>query len=653
VSYLSLNKKQLANHEFSFHREFLEANEIGAYSSSTVSLCNTRKYHGMLVLRQPYIDDSCYVMLAALDESINYNQHHFLLGTHQYAGLVYPQGFNLMKEFELEKIPTWIYELGEMKLKKELLLVHNENRLLIRYTYLQGKENVQLKLEPFTAFRNYHSVGKIGRINHDLNYIENGASFQMYSDFYSLHMQVSKEAHFMPTFEWNYDNEYLRELDRGYDFKEDLLTPGYFSMLMHPGEEIVFSVGTSEMLPSQLKDLFASELKTRKKITNFESALDISAAHFISKTKKGMEITAGFHWFGRWGRDTFISLPGLTLSRNKPEVFKSVMDSMLQDLQDGLLSNIGVGEEARYNSADASLWFFWSLQKYAAHSKKTKGLWLEFGAGIKEILESYRKGTWYNIHMTEDGLLWGGQEDVALTWMDAMVDGKPVTPRAGYAVDLNALWYNAVCFSIELATDAEDKEFVKKWTKLPALIKKSFKAKFYSEEKGYLADCIHKDIQILNLEPHTLLSDWSIRPNQIFAISLPFPLIEGTAAKSILKVVEKHLLTPRGLRTLSRADYKYKGIYSGNQEERDLIYHQGIVWPWLLGHFCEAYLKIYGEKGVKFVTEIYRNFEEALTEYGVGSIAEIYNAEAPFKAAGTISQAWSVAELLRIKEMID
>ena len=641
MSYLSFDKKQLGNHEFSFHREFLEANETGAYSSSTISLCNTRKYHGLLVLRQPYIDDFCYVMLANLSESINYSQHHFQLATHQYPGVVYPQGFTLMEEFELEKIPTWIYQLGEIKLKKELLLVQNENRLLIRYTLLKAKENVQLKLEPFTAFRNYHSVGKVGRIHQDVNSIENGVSYQMYRDFDSLHMQVSKEAHFMPTFEWNYDNEYLRELDRGYDFKEDLLTPGYFSMLMHPGEEIVFSAGTSELVPSQLQSLFASELKNRKKITDFESALDIAAEQFISETKKGTEITAGFHWFGRWGRDTFISLPGLTLSRKQPHVCKSVLNTMLQDLRDGLLTNVGAGEEARYNSADASLWFFWSLQKYAAHTKNTKGLWVEFGDRIKEIVESYRKGTWYNIHMTEDGLLWGGQEDVALTWMDAMVDGRPVTPRAGYAVDLNALWYNAVCFSLELAKDAEDKEFVKSWTKLPALIKKSFKAKFYSEEKGYLADAIEDDFV-----------DWSIRPNQVFATSLPFPLVEGAAAKSILKVVEEHLLTPRGLRTLSRDDYKYKGIYRGNQEERDLTYHQGIVWPWLLGHFCEAYLNIYGDKGVQFVADIYRTFEEALTEYGVGSIAEICNDEAPFKAAGTISQAWSVAELLRIKEMI-
>lgn len=641
MSYLSFNKKQIGDHEFSFHREFLEANETGAYSSSTIALCNTRKYHGLLVLRQPYIDDFCYVMLAALDESINYDHHHFQLGTHQYPGVVHPQGFTLMEEFELEKIPTWIYQLGEIKLKKELLLVQKENRLLVRYTYLKGNHNVQLKLEPFTAFRNYHSVGKIGRIHHDVNNIENGVSYQMYRDFDALNFQVSKEAHFMPTFEWNYNNEYLRELDRGYDFKEDLLNPGYFSMLMHPGEEIIFSAGTTELVPSQLQNLFNAEVKKRKKISNFESALDVAAEQFISETKKGTEITAGFHWFGRWGRDTFISLPGLTLSRNQPEVCKKVINTMLQDLQDGLLTNIGVGKEARYNSADASLWFFWSLQKYAAHTNDTQGLWLEFGDRIKEILYSYKKGTWYNIHMTEDGLLWGGQADVALTWMDAMVDGKPVTPRGGYAVDLNALWYNAICFSLELAKEADDKVFVKDWTKLPALIKKSFKAKFYTEEKGYLADAIDNDFV-----------DWSIRPNQIFATSLPYPLMEGNAAKSILKVVKEHLLTPRGLRTLSRDDYKYKGIYRRNQEERDLMYHQGIVWPWLLGHFCEAYLNIYGEKGVDFVADIYRTFEGAITEYGVGSIAEIYDAEAPFKPVGTISQAWSVAELLRIKEMI-
>jgi len=641
MTYLSFNKEQLNNHEFSFHKEFLEANETGAYSSSSIALCNTRKYHGMLVLRQPYINDFCYVMLANINESINFKNHHFQLGTHQYPGVVHPTGFSLMNEFSLEKIPTWIFKMDDIEFKKELLLVQKENRLLIRYTYLKGKENIQLKLEPYTAFRNYHSVGKVGRIHHDWNAAENGISYQMYRDFDSLFMQTSKEAHFMPTFEWNYNNEYLRELDRGYDFKEDLFSPGYFSMLMHPGEEIVFSCGTSETIASNINSLFGTELKKRKKITDFESALDVAAEQFISETKKGTEITAGFHWFGRWGRDTFISLPGLTLSRNQPKTCKAVIDTMLQDLQDGLLTNIGVGEEARYNSADASLWFFWSLQKYAAHIKNTQGLWLEYNDKIKEILENYRKGTWYNIHMTEDGLLWGGQEDVALTWMDAMVDGRPVTPRAGYAVDLNALWYNAICFSLELADEAGDDEFVKNWKSLPAKIKKSFKEKFYSKEKGYLADYIDENG-----------ADWSIRPNQVFAASLPYPLIEGAIAKSVLEIVREFLLTPRGLRTLSQDHYKYKGIYQGNQEERDLMYHQGIVWPWLLGHFCEAFIKLHTDKGRTFVKKIYYDFEAAITEYGIGSIAEIYNGEAPFKAVGTISQAWSVAELLRIKEMI-
>ncbi len=643
MSYLSFNKEQLVDSNFSFHREFLEANETGAFSSSSISLCNTRKYHGMLVLRQPYISsDFCYVMLACLDETVIHEKHTFHLATHQYPGVLHPQGFSLLTQFHMDKIPTWIYQLGNVTLKKELLLVQNENRLLIRYSYLKGKENIRLKLEPFTSFRNYHDLAKNNRVHRNCDSINNGMSYQMYRDFDALHMQCSKEIDFKETYEWYFDNEYLREMERGYEYKEDLFQPGIFSLNMTPGEEIIFSVGTSETEPHELAKFFNTEFKNRKTIKNFESSLDIAAEQFISKTKKGTEITAGFHWFGRWGRDTFISLPGLTLSRNQPEVCKDAFDTMLQDLQDGLLTNIGVGEEARYNSADASLWFFWALQEYAEHTGKSSELWLSYGDKMKEILSCYKEGTHYNIHMKENGLLWGGQEDVALTWMDAMVDGKPVTPRAGHAVDLNALWYNAICFSLELAKEANDKDFVKEWKAIPVKIKSTFKELFYSKEKGYLADFINEQ-----------KVDWSIRPNQVFAISLPYPLIEGSAAKSVLEVVKEYLLTPRGLRTLAQTDSNYKGIYRGDQKERDYMYHQGIVWPWLLGHFCEAIVKIHGDKGLSLVKKIYKGFEDAIFEYGVGSVAEIYDGEAPHKAVGTISQAWSVAELLRIKEIID
>ncbi|MCX6181064.1 MAG: glycogen debranching enzyme N-terminal domain-containing protein [Bacteroidetes bacterium] len=642
MSLLHFNKAQLADFIGSSEKEFLETNKTGAYCSSSLVLCNTRKYHGLLVARQPKIDDHSYVLLASLNETVTQSLKSYELGTNQYPNTLYPQGYSFLEEYVGDKIPTWIFKVGGVTLKKEMLLVENEDRVLVRYTYLAGKGDIDFKIDPFTAFRKIHTVGKSNEeASLSCVVVENGIEYKMYPQYDSLFFQLSNSTHFINSPNWFFNVEYLRELDRGYEFREDLFSPGSFTTTIKKGEELIFSAGTKKTSAKKLSALFASEEQKIKTVKNFSDCLEKAAAQFIANTKKGTEICAGYHWFGRWGRDTFISLPGLTLETNQPEVCKSIIDTMLKDLKGGLLTNIGVGEAARYNSADASLWFFWALQKYVQHTGTSKNTWKEYGAKMKDILENYRKGTLYNIHMQENGLLYGGQEDVALTWMDAMVDNRPVTPRAGLAVDLNALWYNAICFSLEMAQLAGDKKFVAAWQDIPARLQASFKNMFWSVDNNYLADCIDGN--------HF---DWSLRPNQVFAISLPYPLIDGEMAVSVLQEVKENLLTPRGLRTLSQNDRMYRGLYRGDQRERDLMYHQGVVWPWLLGHFAEAYLKVHGNKGKYLIKEIYDSFAPAINEYGLGSIAEIYDGDAPHKAVGTISQAWSIAELLRIRGMI-
>jgi predicted glycogen debranching enzyme len=463
----------------------------------------------------------------------------------------------------------------------------------------------------------------------------------MYSGFSDLFLQFSKKTEFVDVPDWNYNNEYNRDRDRGYEFSEDLYCPGYFTSSMKEGDQLTFSAGLNEISSRRLNNLFESEIKKRIPLHNFKDCLENAAGQFIFNSKEGKGVTAGFHWYGQSARDTFIALPGLTLSTNHPETCKGVLDTLLKGLKNGLFPDYGPGEKIVYKSADASLWFFHTLQQYAIHTGTLDRIWDEYGANMRSILESYRSGTKYNIHMEQNGLLYAGESGIAVTWMDATAEGKPVTPRTGMPVELNALWYNAIRFSIEAATLANDKKFISEWGSVPLQIEVSFKKTFWNKEKGYLADCIN-DAYI----------DWSLRPNQIIAVSLYYSPIDNEIKKSVVEIVKAKLLTSRGLKTLSPEDKQYKGSYAGNQTERDLIYHQGTICPWLLGHFVEAYLKTNNENALSFVKSLYENFAPSILEYGIGTIAEIYDGNKPHKARGAISQATSVAELLRIRTMI-
>jgi predicted glycogen debranching enzyme len=350
---------------------------------------------------------------------------------------------------------------------------------------------------------------------------------------------------------------------------------------------------------------------------------------------------AGFPWFGRWGRDTFIALPGLMKVLKDKALFDQVFISMFKDFKDGLLTNVGEGEEAKYNSADASLWMFWALQHYA-EIRSPKKIWKEHGEFLQSILRSYQEGTHYNIGVLENGLLHAGADGVALTWMDAVYDGMPSTQRKGCPVELQALWYNAVCFCLEMAEAAGDEEFIKEWREIPAQLKYSFEKAFWDSTKQYLADVVSKDGE----------QDWSIRPNQLFALSLPYPLIIDERAKSALEIVKKHLYTPKGLRTLSPEDNQYILVYEGDQRRRDSSYHQGIVWPWLLGAYADATIKLNQSESSIVLEEIWNNLAEEVHRYGLGSISELFDADSIQNPKGATSQAWSVTELLRIHKLL-
>ncbi len=644
MAYLEFDKSKLVNLSYSLTKELVRANKRGSYASTTLSRCNTRKYHGLLITPQPAIDDELHVLLSSVDPTIIQKGAEFHLGIHRYPHGVYaPKGHKYMRELHSDPIPKITYRVGGVVFSVETLLSTTTDRVLIRYTLEDAHSPTKIRLQPFLAFRERHSLSKANVFaNTKFEKVANGAKFRMYQGYTPLYMQFSKETEYVHIPNWYNNIEYLEELNRGYEFKEDLFVPGYFEFSMKKGESVILSAGVEEAKPSGLKRAFANEMKNRIPRDSFRNALLNAAGQFIQKRNGKTEIIAGFPWFGRWGRDTFIALPGLTLSTGNPQLCKNVLDTMSAELKGPLFPNIGSNNDAAYNSIDAPLWYFWAIQQYTYHTKKYKEVWKRYGKKMKMILEGYRKGTSFNIRMNESGLVSGGEPGVALTWMDAVAGGKPVTPRTGMQVEINALWYNAMMFMLELADKFDDKKFIKEWQHVADRFPSLFVSVFWDKEKGYLADYADKGYK-----------DWAIRPNMIFAASLPYSPIDDAMKKSVVDVVKGHLLTTRGLRTLSPKHPDYQGVYGGDQMTRDRQYHQGTVWPWLFGHFVEAYLKIYGKSGVQKMKWYCEQFENTMTEDGIGTISEIYDGDPPHHAKGAISQAWSVAEVLRAQEIIN
>jgi predicted glycogen debranching enzyme len=595
------------------------------------------------VVPQPALDDDNHVLLSNFDETVIQHEAEFNLGIHKYpGGIYYPRGHKYVQDFSTSPIPYNIYHVGGVILKREMLFSHVADRFLIRYTLLEAHSPTKLRFKPFLAFRNVHRLSKANiDVNNKYDEVPNGIRMKLYSGYSYLYMQFSKKPEYTHVPDWNYNIEYQLEMERGYEYQEDLFVPGFFEIDIKKGESVVFCAGTTEISPSAIKRAFDNEINKRIPRDNFENCLINSAQQFFVKKGQRTDIIAGFPWFGRWGRDTFIALPGLTLVLGEKKLFTDVIDTMIRDMKGPLFPNFGLKNKKAYNSADASLWFIWALQQYSNLYHNREEVWKEYGSRIKNVLEGYRAGTPGNIHMQDDGLIWAGQPGLALTWMDAVVNGKPVTPRSGLPVEINALWYNAVCYAIELAVHNQDEKFVKEWKPVAAMIPESFTRTFWIEKEGYLADYVDGDYK-----------DKAVRPNQVIATSMHYSPLEEDKSRQVLEVVKQELLTPRGLRSLSPNNPAYKGSCAGDQKSRDEAYHQGTVWPWLLGHFVEGYLEIYGKAGLPFVKSLYTGFEEVMTEHGIGTISEIYDGDPPHTARGAVSQAWSVAELLRIHSLI-
>jgi len=643
MSYINFDKNQLVNLEYSLSREILRSNRAGSYANSTIINCNTRKYHGLLVTPQPGIDNLNHVLLSSLDETVIQMDAEFNLGIHKYPGGIYnPKGHKYLRDFVIEPYPKMTYRVGGVILTKEMVFMTREDRMIIKYTLVDAHSPTLLRLRPFLAFRNIHSLSR-ENIFADKKFekVPQGIRIRMYHGYTDLYMQVSKKNEYTHVPDWYYNIEYQEEMERGYDYQEDLYIPGFFEFEIRKGESVFFAAGTRELNPASMKRAFSAELDKRIPRNNFTNCLINAAQQFIIKKGKDTEVLAGFPWFGRSARSSFVSLPGLTLVNNDAATCKAVIDTMVAEMNGPFFPVTGYGSTANYESADTSLWFFWTLQQYAGVTGDKKAVWKEYGRKMKLILESYHDGTGFNIRMDTDGLITAGVHGKALTWMDAYSNGKPVTPRSGKTVEINALWYNAICFAMELAVESGDQAFYKKWKKIADRIPDSFTEMFWSPERHYMADYVDGAYK-----------DWAVRPNMVIVASLPYSPVSEEIRKEVLSRVKQELLTPRGLRTLSPKSPVYKGSYFGTQAEREAAYHQGSASPWLLGHFVEGYLRIHGKSGLSLIRSLYEGFEAVMTEHGIGTISELYDGDPPHAGRGAISQASSVAELLRIGDLI-
>lgn len=639
MSALTFDKSELGNLEYSLQREMLATDRKGGYMSTTIVCCNTRKYHGLMVAP---IDDSdeTYVLLSSLDETIIQHNQSFNLALHRYKGVYEPRGHKYITDFEYTPTPTITYRVGGVILRKELLWIHKRTQLMIRYTLVDAHSDTTLRLRPFFAFRNKHSLSKANMDANGRSYpIPGGVKCRLYEGFPWLYLQTDKEdAEFVAAPDWYYNFEYPEEIKRGYDGYEDLLTTGYFEMNIKKGESVIFSAATDEMATSQtITEIYEASLARRTHKIDFLSCLHHSARQFIVRRSGGRtEMIAGYPWYGAVGRDTFIALPGVVLEQGYKEDCMDVLDTMVRGMHDGDFA----GSASAWVAADAPLWFFWTLQNLEKHIG-AKELWARYGEAMKAVLEAYRRGFGRRVVLHDNGLIWAAADGEALTWMNTKVDGHPVAQRAGYDVEIEALWYNAVCYTLALAAKMKDKEFVDRWADMPERTKASFLSKFWLGE-NYLADYVN-DSEVNDFR----------RSNMIVACGLDYTMLSEEQIVDVLGVVRQHLLTRRGLRSLSPRNPLYEPSYADDQRSQDLASRNGSIWIWPLMFYVKSCFAIAGEQYLSSAEEILAGFHDEIQTACIGSVSECFEGDPPFHARGCLSQATSVGGLLYISDLVE
>lgn len=643
MSYLKFEKALMTNLQESLPKELLRTNRSGAYSCSTIVDCNTRKYHGLLVVPVPELDDDNHVLLSSLDVTVIQHGAEFNLGLHKYQGNNYsPMGHKYIREFDCDKVPTTLYRVGGVVLKKEVVFQHYENRILIRYTLVDGHSATTLRFRPFLAFRSVRQfTHENATASRDYSGVDNGIKTCMYAGYPDLYMQFSKKNEFKFCPDWYRGVEYPKEQERGYASNEDLYVPGYFEMGIKKGETIVFAASTSEIKTSSLKKLFDEEVDERSPRDNFFHCL-VNAAHQFHRREKNDDryILAGYPWFKCRARDTFISLPGLTLSIEENDYFELVMKTAMRGYYEFMEGKPLTAYISEIEMPDVPLWAIWALQQYAKETSKEE-CYKKYGQFIKDVIHFIQDNKHPNLELMENGLLYTNGKDKAVTWMNSTANGRPVVPRTGYIVEFNALWYNALCFCASLAGAVGEEAAQQELLASAEVTKKSFVDTFLNEY-GYLYDYVDGNMM-----------DWSVRPNMIFPVAFDYSPLSQDQKKKVLDICTRELLTPKGLRSLSPKSGGYNPIYVGPQTQRDYAYHQGTAWPWLGGFYMEASLKLYKRTRLSFVERQMVGYEDEMSYHCLGTISELFDGNPPFSGRGAISFAMNVAEILRALELLE
>jgi predicted glycogen debranching enzyme len=651
------------NLEKACQREWLETNGLGGFASSTIIGLNTRRYHGLLTAatRPPV---GRVLLVSKMEETLVIDGQRFDLSANQYPNVVHPRGFQYLKKFGLEPFPVFTYEIKGVQIMKSVFMLEGENSTVIQYEMRLSDDasscrapsgDIQLELHPLIAFRDYHStVHENDALN---SYVETQAhlvSLKPYADLPTLHLAHNADA--IETSGYWYRNfEFQEERARGLDFIEDLFNPCVLKFDFAKGHRADVVVSTEVRDIHRVDEYREGEINRRKQLVEVVQGLSpdtasvenslltllVQAANqFIVARGKQKTVIAGYHWFSDWGRDTMIALPGLMYAMHSIEDAKSILLEFAQHANQGMLPNRfpDADEDPEYNTIDATLWFFEAIRALAERTGDYEFVKTNLYDALADIIKWHIQGTRYRIKVDADGLLAGGVEGVQLTWMDAKVGDYVVTPRQGKPVEIQALWYNALCVMKDFARRFQDEANEKLYGDMAETAKKNFCKQFWNDEAECLYDVIDGDSK-----------DGAIRPNQIFAVSLPYTMLSRERAKRVVAVVERDLLTPFGLRSLAPADAQYRPVYAGDSYSRDTAYHQGTVWAWLMGPFITAFVKVNNrsKKSRQLAEKLLAGFNQHFSEAGLGQVSEIFDADAPHKPGGCIAQAWSVAELLR------
>lgn len=643
MSYLKFDKNLLINLEQSLRLEVLRTNQSGAYHCTTIVGANTRKQHGLLVIPVPEIDDNSHVLLSSLDETVIQHGAPFNLGLHRYSGGVYsPNGHKYIREYDCERVPTHTFRVGGVILKREKIFITNENRILIRYTLVDAHSKTTLQFRPFLAFRNANDLCVENQVaSRDYKEVSNGISTCMYDGYPELFMQVNHKPKFVFDPHWYKGIEYIKDLERGIPYTEDLYVPGYFEVDMKKGDTIIFSAGVSEVNTRQLTKMYEDEIKTRTPRTSFYNCLKNSAKQFYMTNADGHYLFAGYPWFKVRARDEFIALPGCTLSNHHRPDFEAIMDTA----KEAFTRWMETGEPDKYlqgiDLPDVPLWAAWAIQRYS-HDTDVPTARERYGELVAQLIDFIIDGKHPNLQVDDNGLVRTDGTRQPMSWMDsARPDGTPLIPRTGYLVEFNALWYNALMFLLQMyADDKQMQSRVERWQKISDAYAESFAPTFLNDY-GYLYDYVNGSY-----------TDLSVRPNMVIAVGVDHTPLDRRQRKRILDFITRELLTPKGLRTLSPNSYGYNPWYVGNPEQREKAYYSGSARPWLMGFYCHAYVKVFGIGGLSFVNRMMIGFEDEMSQGAIGTLSELYDGNPPFIGRGAVSFAANVGEILRVLRLL-